>query len=90
MYVVGATHADKISEIRKLAPDHFFLVPGIGAQGGDLEMVSRHGMNKDCGLLVNSARAIIYSSSGKDFASAAGKEAKNLKLAMEQILNSML
>ena len=90
MYVVGATRADKISEIRKLAPDHFFLVPGIGAQGGDLEMVSRHGMNKDCGLLVNSARAIIYSSSGKDFASAAGKEAKNLKLAMEQILNSML
>ena len=90
MYVVGATRADKVSEIRKLAPDHFFLVPGIGAQGGDLEMVSRHGMNKDCGLLVNSARAIIYSSSGKDFASAAGKEAKNLKLAMEQILNSML
>ena len=90
MYVVGATRADKVSEIRKLAPDHFFLVPGIGAQGGDLEMVSRHGMNRDCGLLVNSARAIIYSSSGKDFASAAGKEAKNLKLAMEQILNSML
>ena len=89
MYVVGATRADKISQIRKLAPDHFFLVPGIGAQGGDLEMVSRHGMNKDCGLLVNSARSIIYSSSGKDFAATAGMEAKKLKLEMEQMLNSM-
>ncbi len=88
MYVVGATRADKIAEIRRLAPDHFFLVPGIGAQGGDLEQVSKYGMNKDCGLLVNSARAIIYFSSGKDFASAAGKEAKNLNLEMEQLLNS--
>ena len=88
MYVVGATRADKIAEIRRVAPDHFFLVPGIGARGGDLDLVSKYGMNKDCGLLVNSARAIIYFSSGKDFASAAGKEAKILKLEMEQLLNS--
>src|SRR5687768_3952995 len=59
MFVVGATQADKIASIRKLAPEYFFLVPGIGAQGGDLEQVSKHGMNKKCGLLVNSARAII-------------------------------
>ncbi len=87
MYVVGATHADKIVEIRKLAPDYFFLVPGIGAQGGDLEEVSKHGMNKQCGLLVNSARAIIYASSGKDFAEAARKEAMGVKDEMEKFLN---
>ena len=87
MYVVGATRADKIAEIRKLAPDHFFLVPGIGAQGGDLQEVSKHGMNKQCGLLVNSARAIIYASSGKDFAEAAKKEARKVKDEMEKFLN---
>ncbi len=87
MYVVGATRADKIAEIRKLAPDHFFLVPGIGAQGGDLQEVSKHGMNKQCGLLVNSARAIIYASSGKDFADAAKKEARKVKDEMEKFLN---
>ena len=76
MYVVGATRADTIGEIRKLAPDHFFLVPGIGAQGGDLEAVSKSGMNKQCGLLVNSSRAIIYASNEKDFAEAAGIQAK--------------
>ena len=68
MYVVGATRADKIASIRALAPEHFFLVPGVGAQGGDLDMVSKAGMNKQCGLLVNSSRAIIYASDGKDFA----------------------
>ena len=73
MYVVGATRADKIGEIRKCAPEHFFLVPGVGAQGGNLEQVSRFGMNKECGLLVNSSRGIIYNSSGKDFATAAVK-----------------
>ena len=86
MYVVGATRADKIAEIRNLAPDYFFLVPGIGAQGGDLEDVSKHGMNKQCGLLVNSARAIIYASSGKDFAAAAGKEARKVRDEMERLL----
>jgi len=86
MFVVGATRADKIAEIRKLAPDHFFLVPGIGAQGGDLAEVSRLGMNKDCGLLVNSARSIIYASSGKDFMQAAAREAKHLRDEMSELL----
>jgi orotidine-5'-phosphate decarboxylase len=88
MYVVGATRADKIGEIRKLAPDHFFLVPGIGAQGGDLQEISKHGMNKQCGLLVNSARAIIYASSGKDFAVAAKREASLVKNEMEKLLSN--
>ncbi len=86
MFVVGATQADKMQHIRELAPDHFFLVPGIGAQGGDLEMVSKFGMNKQCGLLVNSARSIIYASEGKDFAEAAAKEAKLLKEQMSRFL----
>jgi len=87
MYVVGATHAEKIKSIRALAPDHFFLVPGIGAQGGDLEMTSQFGMNKQCGLLVNAARSIIYASPEKDFAARAGEEAKKVKLEMEGALN---
>ncbi len=86
MYVVGATRADKIGEIRKLAPHHFFLVPGVGAQGGDLEAVSKYGMNKQCGLLVNSSRAIIYASSGEDFAEAAKMEAIKMKDEMSQLL----
>lgn len=89
MFVVGATRADKIGEIRKLAPEHFFLVPGIGAQGGDLKEVSKHGMNKQCGLLVNSARAIIYASSGKDFAEAAKREALQVRNEMEVLLQSL-
>jgi orotidine-5'-phosphate decarboxylase len=89
MYVVGATRADKIAEIRKLAPDYFFLVPGIGAQGGDLQEVSKHGMNKQCGLLVNSARAIIYASSGKDFAEVAKREARHVKNEMEILLQTL-
>lgn len=87
MYVVGATQADKIESIRKLVPDYFFLVPGVGAQGGDLEQVSRFGMNRQCGLLVNSSRAIIYASSGKDFSTAAGREAKKLQNEMSGYLN---
>lgn len=90
MYVVGATQADKMASIRNLAPEHFFLVPGIGAQGGDLEEVSRHGLNKQCGLLVNSARAIIYASSESDFAEAAKKEASKLKSEMAQLLQKHL
>jgi orotidine-5'-phosphate decarboxylase len=90
MYVVGATQADKIESIRALVPDHFFLVPGIGAQGGDLELVSKYGMNKQCGLLVNSARAIIYASSGKDFASAARLEARKVAKEMENFLQLYL
>lgn len=87
MYVVGATHADKIGSIRKLAPDYFFLVPGVGAQGGDLGEISKYGMNKDVGLLVNASRSILYASSGKDFALRAGAEAKALQQQMEAILN---
>jgi orotidine-5'-phosphate decarboxylase len=90
MYVVGATQAEKMEAIRSLAPEHFFLVPGIGAQGGDLEMTSRYGLNKTCGLLVNSARSIIYASSGTDFASQATKEAKNVQHEMADYLNKYL
>jgi orotidine-5'-phosphate decarboxylase len=90
MFVVGATQADKVEGIRKLAPENFFLVPGIGAQGGDLETVSRFGMNKQCGLLVNSARAIIYASVEKDFAEAARREAKRVKEEMTRYLNEYL
>ncbi len=87
MYVVGATQSEKFESIRKLAPNHFFLVPGLGAQGGDLEMVSKFGLNKNCGLLVNSARAIIYASPGSDFAIRAGQEAKKIKTEMEEYLS---
>jgi orotidine-5'-phosphate decarboxylase len=90
MYVVGATQADKVASIRELAPEHFFLVPGVGAQGGDLEEVSKHGMNKQCGLLVNSARAIIYASTEKDFALRAGGEAKKVQGEMEKYLTDYL
>lgn len=86
MYVVGATRADKIAEIRSLAPDHFFLVPGVGAQGGDLREVSRLGMTPDCSLLVNSARAIIYATSDKDFALAARHEALRTREEMSRYL----
>ncbi len=88
MYVVGATHADRMHEIRALAPEHFFLVPGVGAQGGDLAQVSQAGMNKQCGLIVNSSRAIIYASEGKDFAEAAGKEARKVRDEMEALLSA--
>lgn len=87
MFVVGATQSDKMAGIRNLAPDNFFLVPGIGAQGGDLEMVSKYGMNKQCGLLVNSARAIIYASVEKDFAEAATREAKKVQEEMGNYLD---
>jgi orotidine-5'-phosphate decarboxylase len=90
MYVVGATRADKIAEIRKLAPEHFFLVPGIGAQGGDLVETSKHGLNKQCGLLVNSTRAIIYASPNKDFARAASLEAQKVKNEMAELLQQYL
>ncbi len=90
MYVVGATKADKIGTIRALAPDYFFLVPGVGAQGGDLEAVSKAGMNSQCGLLVNSSRAIIYASSGEDFAAAARNEALKVQTEMSTFLHSFI
>lgn len=87
MYVVGATHPEKMEGIRKLAPDHFFLVPGVGAQGGSLEEISKTGLNKECGLIVNSARAIIYASADKDFASEARREAMKVQVEMRALLN---
>ncbi|MFN3839470.1 MAG: orotidine-5'-phosphate decarboxylase [Cyclobacteriaceae bacterium] len=88
MFVVGATQAEKIKHIRELAPAHFFLVPGVGAQGGDLDMISTNGMNTDCGLLVNSSRAIIYASGGSDFAIAAAQEAERVQRVMEKHLRN--
>ena len=83
MYVVGATKSLEFTDIRKIAPDHFLLVPGIGAQGGNLEEVCKYGMNKDCGLIVNSSRAIIYASNGEDFAEAARTEALKVQQQMQ-------
>lgn len=83
MYVVGATRGEGFIKIREHAPDHFLLVPGVGAQGGSLEDVCKFGMNKDCGLLVNSTRGIIYASKGRDFAERAREEALILQKEME-------
>lgn len=90
MFVVGATQGELFKEIRRIAPEHFLLVPGVGAQGGDLESVSRYGMNKDCGLLVNSSRGIIYAGSDKDFAKESAKAAKGIKTEMEELLGKYL
>lgn len=87
MYVVGATRAEGIGEVRKLAPNNFFLVPGVGAQGGSLEDVANYGWNDDCGLLVNSSRGIIYASTEMDFAEKAKEEAQKLQQQMELILD---
>jgi orotidine-5'-phosphate decarboxylase len=86
MYVVGATKASMLGPIRKLIPDHFLLVPGIGAQGGSLEEVARYGLNKKCGLLINASRSIIYADDGIDFAKKAADEAKALQEQMASIL----
>jgi orotidine-5'-phosphate decarboxylase len=86
MYVVGATQGEMFSDIRRVAPKSFLLVPGVGAQGGSLEEVAKYGMIDDCGLLVNSSRGIIYASSGKDFAEAAASEARKLRDAMASLL----
>lgn len=86
MYVVGATKAEYFSEIRKIVPDSFLLVPGVGAQGGNLQDVCKYGMNKNIGLLINSSRGIIYASNNEDFASKAANKAKELQLQMSAIL----
>lgn len=86
MYVVGATRAEGIGEVRKLAPKNFFLVPGVGAQGGSLDDVAKYGWNEDCGLLVNSSRGIIYASTNEDFAEKAGLAAQDIQKSMEIIL----
>ncbi|MFC3879519.1 orotidine-5'-phosphate decarboxylase [Algoriphagus namhaensis] len=90
MYVVGATRGELIGEVRKAAPEHFFLVPGVGAQGGSLSEVAKYGMNSTCGLLVNSSRGIIYASAEKDFAKAARKEAQKLQIEMTGLLEKYL
>ena len=87
MYVVGATKAEMLSDIRNIIPDHFLLVPGVGAQGGSLQEVAKYGMNKTCGLLVNSSRQIIYASSEKDYAQAARTEAEKVQKEMEELLS---
>jgi len=86
MYVVGATKAENLEEIRKLVPDHFLLVPGVGAQGGSLREVAGYGLNDQCGLLVNSSRAIIYASPGTDFAEKARLAAMDVQVDMEELL----
>ena len=86
MFVVGATHPEELGEIRKMLPDYFFLVPGVGAQGGDLQAVAHNGLNSECGLLVNSSRGIIYASKESDFAVRAGEEAKKLQVQMAALL----
>lgn len=88
MYVVGATKADMLSDIREIIPDNFLLVPGIGAQGGSLEEVVKHGLNSQCGLLVNSSRAIIYAANDETFAEAAAREAKKVQEQMAGFLKA--
>jgi len=86
MYVVGATKAEMLRDIRKIAPSHFLLVPGVGAQGGSLQEVAKYGMNEACGLLVNSSRGIIFADTSENFAKVAGEKANELQLEMEDLL----
>ncbi len=87
MYVVGATRAEMLGRVREIAPDHFLLVPGVGAQGGSLKEVAEFGLNQDCGLLVNASRSIIFASNGEDFAEKAAEEAQNMQKEMSEILS---
>jgi orotidine-5'-phosphate decarboxylase len=86
MFVVGATKAEELANMRKYIPNHFLLVPGVGAQGGSLSDVAKYGMNKDCGLLINASRSIIYAGNGTDFAEKAGDEAKRMADEMKELL----
>lgn len=88
MYVVGATRAEMLTGVRKIVPDHFLLVPGVGAQGGSLQEVARYGLNGSCGLLVNASRSIIFASKELDFAEKAGAEAEAIQKEMEVILRT--
>ena len=88
MFVVGATQGKLFEDIRKVAPDHFLLVPGVGAQGGSLAEVARYGMNDMCGLLVNSSRAIIYADKTENFANAARVEAGKVQTEMADLLTA--
>ncbi len=89
MYVVGATRGEMFKDIRKLAPEHFLLVPGVGAQGGSLQEVCKYGITKDCGLLINSSRGIIYASTNTDFAEIAAMKAKELQEQMARELEKI-
>ena len=89
MYVVGATRAEMLADIRKIVPDHFLLVPGVGAQGGSLEDVAKYGMNNRCGLLVNSSRGIIYADSTERFAEVAGEKAREMQEEMAGYLKGL-
>ena len=89
MYVVGATRPEALIGIRRLVPDHFLLIPGVGAQGGDLNAVCKYGMNKHCGLLVNSSRGIIYSDQTEDFGKASGIQAHKIQLEMANVLQRL-
>jgi orotidine-5'-phosphate decarboxylase len=86
MFVIGATHPEKFAEIRTIVPDNFLLVPGIGAQGGDLEGVVKNGRNQDIGLLINSSRAILYASNDQFFAEKANQEAQRVQLQMKEMM----
>ena len=88
MYVVGATQGRMFEDIRKVVPSHFLLVPGVGAQGGSLEEVCKYGMTKECGLIVNSSRGIIYASKGTDFAEAARRAAQEVQAQMAKELKA--
>lgn len=88
MYVVGATQGQMFEDIRKIVPDSFLLVPGVGAQGGSLNEVCKYGMTKECGLLVNSSRGIIYASNGEDFATVAAQKAHEIQIEMTKELNT--
>ena len=90
MYVVGATRAEMLKEIRQIVPDHFLLVPGVGAQGGSLKEVAKYGLNNNCGLLVNSSRGIIFADNSPDFALVAGQKAQELQEEMETYLREKL
>ena len=89
MYVIGATRAEMLADVRKIVPEHFLLVPGVGAQGGSLQEVAKYGMNKQCGLLVNSSRNIIYASDKEDFAQKAREEARKMQKEMEKLLGKL-
>jgi len=90
MFVVGATRAEQLAQIRKIVPHHFLLVPGVGAQGGSLEEVFNAGATKECGLLVNASRAIIYAGTGNEFEIAAKKEALNIQSEMALYLQRLM
>ncbi len=90
MFVVGATQGQMFEDIRRIAPDSFLLVPGIGAQGGSLQEVVKYGMNKQCGLIVNSSRAIIYADHTENFAVVAGQEAQKVAAEMAECLKPLL